>query len=124
MDVSAITTSNVSFDLKHPGTGAPLGIKIELRPNDHPSVEEARSAYLAHQQHAARKGEELSIEEITDASGKITLAAVESITFSGEANWNGETDYGPDLAAKMVATKWVRKQIDKKLANESAFFGG
>ena len=122
MDILAIQPSTISVDIKHPATGAPIGLKVECV-----SLEDDRvkSVERAIKNRALRGGRNtVTAEKIEDNTVEILSAAivawkwVDGLTLGDLKN--------PHLTkinvGKLLAVGWIAKQIDTALGDEAAFF--
>jgi hypothetical protein len=122
MDILGIQPSTITVDIKHPATGAPIGLQVECV-----SLEDDRvkSVERAIKNRALRGGRNtVTAEKIEDNTVELLTAAVVGW------KWEGDLTLGdlksPQLSkinvGKLLAVGWVAKQIDTALGDEAAFF--
>lgn len=122
MDILGIQPSTITVDIKHPATGAPIGLSVECV-----SLEDDRvkSVERAIKNRALRGGRNtVTAEKIEDNTVELLTAAIVGW------KWEAELTLGdlksPPLSkinvGKLLAVGWVAKQIDTALGDEAAFF--
>lgn len=122
MDILAIQPSTISVDIKHPATGAPIGLKVECV-----SLEDDRVKAVERtiKNRALRGGRNtVTAEKIEDNTVELLSAAIvgwewaDGLTLGDLKN--------PPLSkitvGKLLAVGWIAKQIDMALGDEAAFF--
>lgn len=122
MDILAIKPSTLFVDIKHPATGAPIGLQVECVSLEDDRV---RRVERAIRNKALRGGRNsVTAEKLEDNTVQILIAAIVGWT------WNSGLTLG-DLSApplnpanveKLLAVGWIAKQIDTALGDEAAFF--
>lgn len=122
MDILSLQPGNISVEIKHPATGAPIGLTVECV-----SLEDDRVKAVERQikNRALRGGRNtVTAEKIEDNTVEILAAAIVGW------KWDGELTLGdlknPQLTkmnvSKLLAVSWIAKQIDTALGDEAAFF--
>ncbi|WP_018428216.1 hypothetical protein [Hoeflea sp. 108] len=122
MDILAIQPSTISVDIKHPATGAAIGLKVECVSLEDDRVKQVERAI---KNRALRGGRNtVTAEKIEDNTVEILSAAV--------VGWEWADDLtlgdlkAPQLTkinvGKLLAVGWIAKQIDMALGDEAAFF--
>jgi hypothetical protein len=129
MDLSSITASANTVEIRHPATSEPIGLTINLRPPTHPDVK-AVNRKLMNETLKARGGK-LTAEKLEANSMDRLVAATESFAWGagadGEpASWNGEKLEATHANVRNVYTKapWIKQQVDEALGDEASFFRG
>lgn len=122
MDILAIQPSTISVDIKHPATGAPIGLKVECV-----SLEDDRvkSIERSIKNRALRGGRNtVTAEKIEDNTVEILSAAIIGWTWADGLTLGDLKN--PTLSkvnvGKLLAVSWIAKQIDTALGDEAAFF--
>lgn len=122
MDLLSLNPNTITIDLKHPATGAPLGVSVELRSLESDEVK----AVERQLKNKALKGgrNTVTAEKIDDNTIALLSAAIVSWAFSGEANLGGDKKPACNDAnkRKLLAVPALAKQIDVALGDEAAFF--
>lgn len=122
MDLLSLTPNTIAADLKHPATGEPLGVTVELRSLESDEVK----AVERQLKNKALKGgrNTVTAEKIDDNTVALLSAAIVSWTFSGEANLGGDKKPACNDAnkRKLLSVPALAKQIDEALGDEAAFF--
>lgn len=122
MDILAIQPSTISVDIKHPASGAPIGLKVECVSLEDDRVKQVERAI---KNRALRGGRNtVTAEKIDDNTVEILSAAVigwewaDGLTLGDLKN--------PPLSkinvGKLLAVAWIAKQVDQALGDEAAFF--
>ena len=122
MDILSIKPNTISLDLKHPGTGAPLGVTLELVSMDSDEVK-AVTRQIANANLRAKQ----AVQTAEKAEGHVVAilsAAIVGWTWSAAATLDGEAK--PALNAenkrKLLSVPSISKQVDQALGNEADFF--
>lgn len=122
MDLLSLQPSTITLDLKHPATGADLGVSVELRSLESDEVK----AVERQLKNKALKGgrNNVTAEKIDDNTNALLAAAIVSWAFSGDANLGGDKKPVCNEAnkRKLLAIPAIAKQIDTALGDEAAFF--
>lgn len=137
-DLSALTTSVRTIEIKHPVTDALLGVRLDLRPTDDDVMQKLQRQFFNQRQKAAQKNKAQTSEEIE--------ANVETMFFTATLGWEwynptgseGDEGYDPDAMPKFgdavptfnrknfveVIRKlpWFKAQIGEELEDTKAFF--
>ncbi|WP_379069369.1 hypothetical protein ACHMW4_03930 [Mesorhizobium sp. UC22_110] len=138
MDILSLQPGNISVEIKHPATGAPIGLTIECV-----SLEDDRVKAVERQikNRALRGGRNtVTAEKIEDNTVEILAAAIvgwkwerpllapavgkKEAVYGEQPNLDG--DENPQLTkinvSKLLAVSWIAKQVDTALGDEAAFF--
>lgn len=143
MDLLTLQPNTLSVDLKHPATGEPLGVTVELRSLESDEVK----AVERQLKNKALKGgrNTVTAEKIDDNTIALLSAAIVSWTWAkpiliGEKKdadgklvppvYGDEPSLGGDKKPactdankrKLLAVPAIAKQIDQALGDEAAFF--
>lgn len=123
MDLLSLNPNTITVDLKHPATGAPLGVSVELQSLESDAVKAVERQLKNKALRAGRNT--VTAEKIEDNTVAILSAAIMSWTFSGDANLGGDKKPACTDAnkRKLLAVPAIAKQIDSALGDEAAFFG-
>jgi len=138
MDILAIQPTTITVDIKHPATGASIGLQIECVSLEDDRVKAVERAI---KNRALRSGRNtVTAEKIEDNTVELLTAAVVGWKWEkpllSPAKGKKEAVYGeqPDLdgdpnpplskinVGKLLAVGWVAKQVDTALGDEAGFF--
>lgn len=121
MDISTIVANPRTFDIKHPATGEPIGLKITVLPSSDPKVKAARRKLLNDRLH---RNHNVTAERIEQSNLALLESAVSGWEWEGELTFeNGKPDFSEQALRKVLrALPWVKDQIDEELGNDAAFF--
>jgi hypothetical protein len=140
MDISRLTPSTRTIEIKHPGDGNNLGIRVTIKSIDDPCHAELKRAIMDRSLHLQQRGKTLKAEEIEDNMRKLlfnTVAAWEWYNPTGE---EGDDGYDPDSMADfegeqpifnlrnfkrvVLALPWFQDQINEEASERKLFFEG
>jgi len=121
MDILAIQPNTIIVQIKHPATGAPIGLQIECVSLEDDRVKAVERAI----KNKALRGAKMTAEKIEDNTVDLLAAAIVGW------HWDDGLSLGelkePPLTkmnvVKLLEVAWVAKQIDTALGDEAAFFG-
>lgn len=122
MDLLKLVPNTITVDLKHPGTDAPLGVKVELQSLE---SDEVKAVERTLKNKALKGGRNtVTAERIDDNTVAILSAAIVGWEFTGDANLAGDKKPACNAAnkRKLLQVPALAKQIDLALGNEAAFF--
>lgn len=122
MDLLSLTPNTIMLDLKHPATGEPLGVCVELRSLE---SDEVKTVERQLKNKALKGGRNtVTAEKIDDNTIALLSAALVAWTFSGDANLAGDKKptCNDTNKRKLLAVPAIAKQIDVALGDEAAFF--
>lgn len=122
MDILAIQPDTITVEIKHPGTGSPIGLTLQCVSLESDQVKAVERAI---KNRALRGGRNtVTAEKIEDNTVEILSAAVvgwewaDGLTLGDMKN--------PPLnkanVAKLMQVGWIAKQVDTALGDEAAFF--
>lgn len=121
MDLSDISAHSRTLEIKHPATGNPTGLVLELVPMEDDRVKAVRRKY---QNKAMRGG--LSVEDLEEQTFELLAAAIIGWTWNGDLTWNGEKPkYSTAKVIDVLKSKngpFIIRQVDKALGDEAGFF--
>lgn len=120
MDILAIKPNTIIVQIKHPATGAPIGLQIECVSLEDDRVKAVERAI----KNKALRGAKMTAEKIEDNTVDLLAAAIV------DWHWADDLSLGdlksPPLTklnvVKLLEVGWVAKQIDTALGDEAAFF--
>ncbi|MFC4729089.1 hypothetical protein [Coralloluteibacterium thermophilus] len=120
-DIATIVASERTIQIKHPATGAPLGLALTIRPDSHPEVKKARRAIFNERLKADAPA---SAEQLEEGQTSVMVAAVAAWEWSGDATYRGKKPRLDESTLREVLSTlpWVRDQLATELGNDAAFF--
>lgn len=122
MDILAIQPSTIAVDIKHPATGAPIGLKIECVSLEDDRVKQVERAIKNRALRGGRNA--VTAEKLDDNTVDILSAAIIGWTWADGLTLGNLKN--PPLSkinvGKLLAVSWIAKQIDTALGDEAAFF--
>jgi hypothetical protein len=122
MDILAIQPTTITVDIKHPATGAPIGLQIECVSLEDDRVKAVERSI---KNKALRGGRNvMTAEKIEDNTVDLLTAAIVGWTWA-EGLSLGDLKSPPLNKAnvgKALALPWLAKQIDTALGDEAGFF--
>ncbi|PCI03445.1 MAG: hypothetical protein COB78_10835 [Hyphomicrobiales bacterium] len=122
MDLSSIVANTRTIQIKHPGTGAEIGLAIDLV-----SLTDDRVKLVERQNRnkLMRKGmKNVSAEQLDKTADDVLIATMVSWKWAKDATFDGEQlEFNRKNIDRLFAKlPFVRTQIDEELANEADFF--
>lgn len=122
MDLISLKPNTITLDLKHPGTGAPLGVTLELASMDSDEVKTV-TRQIANANLRSRQATQ-TMEKAEGSVTAILAAAIVGWTWTAPATLDG--DAKPALTAenkkKLLSIPAIAKQVDAALGDEASFF--
>lgn len=124
MDFSAITPRTLTLSLKHPHTGEPIGVHVELAAAGADAVME--EVFRLRDERRARVFGEMTSKEQDGDAASLTAAAIVGWVFDPGNLLKVEPGLPCTMGnrLRLLSSRYLRKQIDDKLADDAAFFGG
>jgi hypothetical protein len=122
MDLLSLNPNTIFVDLKHPATGAPLGVTVELQSLESDAVKTVERMIKNKALKSGRNG--VTAEKIDDNTVALLSAAIVGWKFSGDAKLGDEKSPACNDAnkRKLLSVAPLAKQIDEALGDEAAFF--
>jgi len=122
MDLLSLNPNTISLELRHPATGTPLGVTVELQSLESDAVKAVERMIKNKALKSGRNG--VTAEKIDDNTIALLSAAIVGWTFSGEASLGDDKKPACTDAnkRKLLAVPAIAKQIDNALGDEAAFF--
>lgn len=122
MDILAIKPNTVTVDIKHPATGAPIGLSVECVSLESDAVKAVERQI---KDKALRSGRNAMTADKLEQN---TTALLSAAIFGW--SWAEGLTLGDMVApaltaenkAKLLSVPWIAKQIDTALGDEAAFF--
>lgn len=117
MDISKIKPGRHKVKLKHPGTGAYLGLNIEcMSPQD-------KEAAVARKALNDGSDDALLPAEGEEKSVAFLAALVTGWDWEGDASWGGKKlTFTTDNVKTVLSEPWVRAQLNADLSKPANFF--
>jgi hypothetical protein len=122
MDILDIKPTTVFLDLKHPHSGEPVGIRVELQSLSSPAV---RAVEKRIQNKALRSGRNgMNADKVERNTHEILSAAIvgwefaEGVTLGGKKN----PPCTEETKLEFVKHAWIAKQLDDRLGDDADFF--
>lgn len=122
MDLLSIRPNTITVEIKHPATGAPIGLTVECVSME---SDEVKAVERQIKNKALRSGRNsVTAEKIDENTVAILSAAIVGWAWSGDASLGSEKNPALNAAnkAKLLSAPWIAKQIDTALGDEAAFF--
>jgi hypothetical protein len=121
MDISTLTPSERTVEIKHPVNGEPIGLTITLRPSSDPHV---RAAARKFANERLQRGSKITAEKLEQQQLAVIAAAVSGWAWAEGATFKGQQpDFSEaNLLQVIKALPWVKTQLDEELGDDAAFF--
>ena len=122
MDISSITASSSTIEIRHPATGEPLGLRITLRPTSSTEVQTVKRRIT--NESIRMRNKNISAEKLEANGLDILVAMIENMEWEGDTSWHGEKlDATPaNIRKLMKEADWIKKQVDDAIGDDAAFF--
>lgn len=122
MDILSIQPNTITVEIKHPATGASIGLELECVSLEDDRVKAVERAI---KNRALRGGRNtVTAEKIEDNTVEILSAAIVSWKWADGLTLGDLKN--PPLnkanAAKLLQVGWIARQVDQALGDEAAFF--
>ncbi len=124
MDILDIKPSTITLDIKHPATGDPVGISLELQSLSSP---DCKAVERQIRNKALRSGRNGLTADAVEANTTALLCAAtvgwiwaDGVTLNGEAN----PACTAENKAALFKQAWLASQVDEALGDDAAFFRG
>jgi len=125
MDLSTTVATDRDYDVLHPATSEPIGLKLTLRPDSAEEIKKAERRWLTQ----GLRGRRLTAEQLEARGTDILVATIagwewgkgpdgEPLTFEGAVPEFTEAN----VRKVLKALPWVKKQVDNEAGYDSAFF--
>ena len=121
MDISNIVAAPRTIDIKHPFSGALVGLRVTLRPDSSDEVVAAKRKLINER---LQNDVKPTAERIEQNAFALLESAISDWEWQGELNFEGAK---PELNAVnlrkvLKRLPWVKDQIDIALGNDASFF--
>lgn len=127
-DFAKIVEHTTVCEIKHPATGAALGLAWELRSLTSNEVMALRRQIDNAALKLRQRGKNLTIDEVNANETDLLVAASVSFKWGKDASGEPASFGGEQLAftpvniKKLLAFPWIRDQLNEALADQSNFF--
>lgn len=125
MDIASLTPSNYMLELKHPGTGEPIGLTVELASvyDKRFKSTERRVTDAALKKRA--RGKVFTADEVEGNRDALIKSVIIGWKWAKDGSFGGEKlEFNSGNVDKLLGVEWIRVQIDDALAEPSNFFHG
>lgn len=124
MDIANVKAENRTIEIMHPDTEEPVGIRITIRSEYHPSVKAAQRRNLDGQLNS--KKAKMTAKQLERNNEALNVACVESWEWYGEGvNYKGDENPPCDadtVEAVFKDAPWIKDQVRKEFDDTAAFF--
>ncbi len=120
-DLANIVAVERHLDIVHPATQEPVGLVLNLLPDNHPQVKvAARKSINDRINHRGK----VSAEQIEASRISMLAASVGGWEWQGELTFHGEKpDFSPQTLQQLLKElPWVGEQVDVALTDRAQFF--
>ncbi len=122
MDILSLQPNTITVEIKHPATGAPIGLSVECVSLESDAVKAVERQI----KNAALKSGRNSLTAEKMDKNTIALLSAAIVGWSWADGLSLGALSSPALTAenkaKLLAVSWIAKQIDTALGDEAAFF--
>lgn len=123
MDISSITASNATCEIRHPATSEPVGLRIFLRPASHPEVKRMERQ---HQNETLKDRGKLTAEKLEARILDRIVASTDGWQFDSGVTIGGSVpEFNAANARKLYKDyDFIRSQVSEALGDDANFYGG
>ena len=120
-DISSIVPNERTIEIKHPATGEPIGLSINLLPASAPPVLAAQRKMINDR---LQRNSKTTAESMEQNRLALIESAVNGWSWRGDLTFEGKKpEFTPENLRKVLKKlTWLRDQIDQELGNDAAFF--
>lgn len=124
MDLSTIKAVPRDVEILNIVTGEPTGLILTLRPLSSPEVVKVNARNQ--EERLRNRGRPLPPDKQKKNDQALLASAVQGWRWENGAAWGSEgaLEFTPENVARVIASDFIAAQVDRELANESAFFVG
>lgn len=138
MDLSVIKPTERNIEVKHPGTGEPIGVRISLISMDDDRMKKLRRSLTDQAQKAAQKGKALLADDLEANSNLILWTAATRWHWYNPTGKEGDEGYEADampdfhgevpeftqknFMAMITELVWIKRQLTEELDELKDFF--
>lgn len=125
MDLKDLQPSTREVEIKHPGTGENVGVRVSLVSINDPSLAKIKRSIQDERIRLERKGKSFKASDLEENGLNIAFASMKSWDWYGDGvMFNGEK---PEFNRKNVfevfkSIPWFKDQIDLEMGDDSSFF--
>lgn len=120
--------ASAGYEVKHPTTGAPTGIVLQLAGPEHPQRKKIQFARIRKMRNATAKAGMLKFQDPADEEEDETdLLAASILGWNKMPTSTGNVAYSPQAARDLMADpkrRWLRDQVKAGIEEREAFIAG
>ena len=124
-DLANLKATETKLEILHPGTGAPLGIFLNVLPMSDPKMKAETRRIIDQKNQAQARGKIINATELETISIQLTVAAVTGWDWQNqEIKFHDEIPEFSSAKCRELFTEldWMRMQVDELLGDTKAFF--
>lgn len=128
MDISNIVATSYEFELKHPVSGAGLGIFLSLKSTDHEDVKRLEHSIQNRALQLRARGKTFTSDIIQKNTSDFFVSVISGWRWEKGADgepalWKGKKpEFTPENVREVTALSWVQEQIDTEIGEKANFF--
>lgn len=123
VDLLAIAPETTTVSIKHPKTGAIIGLTVDLLPLTDIKVKTTIRGIRETEKKLARRGKTFNTLETEQNNITIIISAIAGWRWDDGANLGGEQlPFNEKNARKLLEIDWLNTQLDLELGDTSQFF--
>jgi hypothetical protein len=138
MDISALKPTNRVIEIKNPGTGEPLGVRVTIVSMDDDRLKTAKRAIMDRRLYLEQRGKSFKAEEVEENTHNLLWAATIGWEWYNPTGSEGDIGYNPDAMPTFEAEQpefnqrnfkrvittlpWFADQINEEIGERKAFF--
>lgn len=138
MDLSGLKPARRTIEIKHPGEGTNLGVRVHIKSIDDPCHQELKRAITDRSLYLQQRGKTFKAEEIEENMRKLLFNTVDGWEWYNPTGEEGDPGYDPERMPSfegevpvcnqrnfnrvMIALPWFQDQINEEASERKAFF--
>lgn len=139
MDISTVKPTNRTIEIKHPGTGMPLGVRVTIVSVDDERLKKAKRDIMDRRLYLEQRGKVFKAEEVEENTQNLLFTATLGWVWYNPTGDEGDDGYDPTAMPsfgdeqpafnqrnfKRIITTlpWFADQINEEIGERKAFFG-
>ena len=124
-DIANIKPNEHTFEINHPATDEPVGIRVSLMSPDDPRMKPIKRKVTDFNLQKQKRGKTLKAVEIEDNEISLLSGTMTGWEwYGGDVSFKGEKpEFNPkNVALVLKELPWFKKQVNDELDDEKGFF--
>lgn len=124
MDLNEVKPTERLVEIKHPGTGEDVGIRVAIMSVIDERMIKIKRKIQDNRLHLEARGKNFKSDDIEDNRNQLAFAAMTGWDWHGDINLNGKKpEFNlSSVSNVLTAFPWFRDQVEEAISDEKAFF--